>query len=144
MKLHKPRALKWDFTVYIKCIPKPNFAALVNIAIKPSISDTKLHFFLFWGLKNRVFYLHFFTKNQRNRIANREEIESHGNCASYKAEKDSRAHGFKVARYSFHSLCARAITRFLGHCDPWILVNLNCTDNYDAAKIKMKSVTDHQ
>ena len=24
------------------------------------------------------------------------------------------------------------------------LVNLNCTDNYDVAKIKVKSVTDHQ
>ena len=25
-----------------------------------------------------------------------------------------------------------------------VWLNLNCIDNYDAAKIKMKSVTDHQ
>ena len=49
----------------------------------------------------------------------------------------------KVARYGFYSLCTRAVARFLWR-GAVMLVNLNCTDNYDVVKLKVKSVTDHQ
>ena len=34
-----------------------------------------------------------------------------------------------------------SVTCWNNHCT---CANLNCTDNYDVAKIKVKSVTDHQ